>query len=178
MKKILLLLTVATIAFSPFQANARHTARSTIIGAAGGALIGQAIGHDTEATLIGTAVGGVAGYMVGNEMDKNSAGYGRTSRVVEPYYPGHHSGYEKRTICRETEILAMVGGRPEQVVTMACLENGRWIIRDGMSRGRRDVVIENITYRPVVHKKKKRKKHCRPHRSHNDHPRWERVTVW
>jgi Glycine zipper 2TM domain len=44
-----------------------------ILGAGGGALVGQAIGRDKEATLIGTAVGGMLGYMVGNEMDNTSA---------------------------------------------------------------------------------------------------------
>ena len=40
------------------------------IGATGGALIGQAIGHNTGATLIGAAVGTMGGYIIGNEMDK------------------------------------------------------------------------------------------------------------
>jgi len=174
MKKIMLLLTLATMTLSPLQANAGNTSRTTAIGAASGALIGQAVGHDTETTLIGTAVGGVVGYMVGNEMDKNAAVYG-TSRVVEPYYPRHRYNYEKRyeerAVCRETEIIAMVGGRPKQVITLACLENGRWIIQNGVSPRRRDVVIQNITYRPVVHWKKKRKKHCRSHRHDDYYPR-------
>ena len=41
-----------------------------IQGSAGGALLGQAIGHNTESTLIGAAVGTMLGYMVGNEVDK------------------------------------------------------------------------------------------------------------
>jgi len=45
-------------------------AQGAIGGAAGGALIGQAIGRDTQATLIGAAVGTMLGYIVGNEMDK------------------------------------------------------------------------------------------------------------
>lgn len=45
----------------------------TLIGAGGGALAGQAIGHSTEGTLIGAGVGAVAGYIVGNEMDKSNA---------------------------------------------------------------------------------------------------------
>ena len=138
MKKIMLLLALATMALSPLQANARHTSRTTAIGVASGALIGQAIGRNTEAVLIGTAIGGVAGYIVGNEMDKHDAVYVRTYRVVEPYYPRRHYGYEKRC----------------------------------------NVVIQNITYRPIIHKKKKRKKHCRSRRHNDYHPRWERVTVW
>ena len=40
------------------------------IGAATGAIAGQAIGRNTTGTLIGAAVGGMLGYIVGNEMDK------------------------------------------------------------------------------------------------------------
>lgn len=40
------------------------------LGAATGALAGQAIGGNTESTLIGTAVGGTLGYGIGNESDK------------------------------------------------------------------------------------------------------------
>lgn len=39
-------------------------------GAGAGAILGQAIGHNTEGTLIGAAAGGLLGYIVGNEMDK------------------------------------------------------------------------------------------------------------
>jgi outer membrane protein OmpA-like peptidoglycan-associated protein len=46
----------------------------TLIGAAGGAILGQVIGRDTEATLlgagIGAAVGGLAGHQVGRYMDR------------------------------------------------------------------------------------------------------------
>jgi hypothetical protein len=45
----------------------------TLIGAGGGALAGQAIGHSTEGTLIGAGVGAIGGYIIGNEMDKSNA---------------------------------------------------------------------------------------------------------
>lgn len=45
-----------------------------IIGSGGGALVGQAIGQDSESTIIGAAVGGILGYMVANDR----------------YYPVHH----------------------------------------------------------------------------------------
>lgn len=45
-----------------------------LLGAGGGALVGQAIGRDTEGTLIGTAVGGMLGYIAGNERDKAYGG--------------------------------------------------------------------------------------------------------
>ena len=43
------------------------------IGGGLGAIIGQAVGRDTEATLIGAAVGGGIGYVIGNEADKKEA---------------------------------------------------------------------------------------------------------
>lgn len=49
-----------------------------LLGAGGGALVGQAIGRDKEATLVGTAVGGMLGYMMGNEIDKAEGGYAVT----------------------------------------------------------------------------------------------------
>jgi len=44
------------------------------LGGAGlGALIGQAIGHNTAGTLIGAGIGTGLGYIIGNEMDKADA---------------------------------------------------------------------------------------------------------
>lgn len=49
-------------------------------GAGAGAIIGQAVGRNTEGTLIVTAAGGLIGYIFGNEADKrdqiNRAKYG------------------------------------------------------------------------------------------------------
>ena len=43
------------------------------IGGGLGAIIGQAVGRNTEATLIGAAVGTGIGYIIGNEADKKEA---------------------------------------------------------------------------------------------------------
>ncbi len=73
-KAIFGLLTVSVIASTVFVAGCDTAAQSgTLIGAGGGALAGQAIGHNTTGTLIGTGVGAVGGYIVGNEMDKAKA---------------------------------------------------------------------------------------------------------
>ena len=49
----------------PTKSGVRRNANNgTIIGAAGGALLGQAIGHNTGGTLIGAGVGAVAGHEV------------------------------------------------------------------------------------------------------------------
>ena len=48
-----------------------HAQTGALIGAGGGALVGQAIGRDTKGTLIGAGVGAAGGYIVGSQMDKS-----------------------------------------------------------------------------------------------------------
>jgi surface antigen len=118
------------------------------IGAAGGAIAGQAIGRSTTGTLIGAAVGGLLGYIVGNEMDKNdqarlnqvyeSAPSNQRTEWVNPdtrrsYAVTPKPAYTRQSgqVCREAEILATVDGRPEKVVSTACRDsNGRWVIQN------------------------------------------------
>jgi hypothetical protein len=45
----------------------------TLAGAGIGALIGQAVGGNTQATLIGAAIGAGAGHLIGNSQDKKAA---------------------------------------------------------------------------------------------------------
>ena len=46
-----------------------NRANSALIGAAGGAMIGQAIGGDSRSTLIGTAAGAGLGALAGTDAD-------------------------------------------------------------------------------------------------------------
>lgn len=115
-------------------------------GAAGGAILGQAIGHNTSGTLIGAAVGGLLGYIVGNEMDKfdrdqlNQAYETSPSRQTTTWKNpdnGHHyavtpqPAYQDRNgrNCREAEILATIDGKAEKTMATACRENGRWVVQ-------------------------------------------------
>ncbi len=120
-------------------------------GAASGAILGQAIGHDTEATLLGAAIGTVLGYIVGNEMDKadrirlnnvyNTVPSGQTSawqnpdngnsyRVTpqQPYYPDGNQA----SPCRKAEILATIDGQVQKTFTTACRnpQTGEWILQN------------------------------------------------
>jgi len=56
--------------------------KGALLGAGGGALVGQAIGHDTKSTVIGAALGGIAGAAIGDSQDKSRKyyrdQYGRT----------------------------------------------------------------------------------------------------
>ena len=114
-------------------------------GAAAGALIGQAIGHNTSATLIGAAVGGMLGYIVGNEMDKydreqlNHA-YERglsnqRSSWVNPDTGNQYSvtpqpAYQNPSthqVCRRAEIEAIIDGKPQRTFSTACRDQyGSW----------------------------------------------------
>jgi uncharacterized protein YcfJ len=53
----------------------RNANNGTLIGAAGGALVGQAIGHNTGGTLIGAGVGAVAGHEVAKNRAKKNCHY-------------------------------------------------------------------------------------------------------
>ncbi len=118
-------------------------------GAIGGALLGQAIGHNTEATLIGAAVGGALGYMIGNEMDKydreqlNHA-YERvpSGQSTSWHNPDTGNTYEVRPqpaysdpalhrTCRQAEIIAVIDGKTERTYSTACRdEYGQWQLQN------------------------------------------------
>lgn len=149
MKKILLPLLFVSLMLSAC-ADPPPLSRGTQgagVGAAGGALLGQAIGRNTEATLIGAAVGGLLGYIVGNEMDKQdqnrlnqvyeSAPSGAATTWTNPdsgntfsvtpepvYFP------QEDQPCRKAEILATIDGKTEKTLTTACRNaNGQWEIK-------------------------------------------------
>jgi len=64
-----------------------QTTDGALLGATGGALVGQAIGHNTRSTLTGAAVGGLAGAAIGNSEEKKSRRYHRDNRGYT-YYIG------------------------------------------------------------------------------------------
>ena len=79
MKKIIAIIASLALAISLFSCagptqRERGAKTGALIGAAGGAILGQVIGGHTESTLlgaaIGTAVGGIAGHQIGAYMDR------------------------------------------------------------------------------------------------------------
>ena len=73
MKKLFILLGglgIVAMVFSGCQGPPSKSAMGTGIGAAGGALMGQAIGGNTAGTLIGAGAGALLGGAVGSEMEK------------------------------------------------------------------------------------------------------------
>ena len=117
-------------------------------GAAAGAIIGQAIGHDTEATLLGAAIGGLLGYIVGNEMDKydlqelnrvyERGESNRTSGWVNPDTGNRYSVTPQPAYanprtnqpCRKAEINAVIDGKAEKTYATACRDTyGHWQLK-------------------------------------------------
>ncbi len=120
------------------------------IGAASGALLGQAIGRNTEATLIGAAVGTMLGYIVGNEMDKydrqqlnyayETAPSGQSATWRNPDsgnsyqvtpQPAYANPARPEAPCRRAEIMATIDGKTERTYTTACRNNvGEWELKN------------------------------------------------
>lgn len=76
MKKIVILcLMVLASGLSGFScaSDSYNTQKGAAIGAIGGALAGQAIGHNTAGTLIGAAGGALVGAVAGNAIDQSQA---------------------------------------------------------------------------------------------------------
>lgn len=144
-----------------------------LFGAGGGALIGQAIGRNTESTLIGTAVGSMLGYVIGNERDKNGAVQVRTTyRPVERVYSPPARQYYTETyipparhqenICRESEVLATVNGRPERIFTTVCLENGKWVMASDAVNIKQTIILKDDNLRGYGKQKAAYLKHRKP----------------
>jgi surface antigen len=124
--------------------------RGAGIGGASGALIGQAIGRNTEATLIGAAVGTMLGYIVGNEMEKydrqelnHAYEYGPSGQSTSwqnpdsgNYYqvipqPAYTLPQQPQSPCRRAEILATIDGKTERTYTTACRNSaGQWELQN------------------------------------------------
>ena len=91
-KTIIAAITLITVLLitSPSFANDR-VLNSTLLGAGGGALLGQAIGGNTESTLIGTVIGGAIGLTAGS---RYYDGHGSSSVHVK--YHSHQPQYYHR----------------------------------------------------------------------------------
>ena len=151
MKKLLLcLLPILILSLTSCATQYSKGTQGAGIGAAGGAIIGQAIGRNTEATLIGAAVGTMLGYIVGNEMDKfdkrelNQAyefgPSGQSTRWTNPDngnsyqvtpQPAYVSPQHPETPCRLAEILATIDGKTQKTYTTACRNSaGQWELKN------------------------------------------------
>lgn len=106
----LVILTMVIVSCAPMPPDRYNTQRGAAIGAGAGALIGQAIGRNTESTLIGLAAGTILGALVGNASDQSYAAQREASRTGKQvvYYDDHGGAVEtipgpmnQRTNCRK-----------------------------------------------------------------------------
>lgn len=107
------------LACAPIPGQER-TGQGALIGGGLGALLGQAIGHNTQGTLIGMASGAILGALVGNAQDQSSAAArsaaGTGKRVV--YYDDHGGaveasplGMNQSTNCRKVQKKVWSNGQ-------------------------------------------------------------------
>lgn len=146
MKRIGIVMIVAVFLLSSCGGQLTKGQAGAGIGAAGGAVVGQAIGHSTEATLIGMAVGTMLGYIVGNEMDKydrqqlnqvyESAPSGQSSSWQNPDSGNRYvvtpqpAVQSSRGPCRRAEIKAVIDGQPQTTYSTACRDDyGQWVLQ-------------------------------------------------
>jgi len=175
MKKIILagILTIASAVTAQASDRNHNDIRGVIVGAGGGALLGQAIGRNTQSTVMGTAIGSVVGYLVGKEMDR-STGYSRISshrrehpvryEYYEPINEYHRvQRWERPTHgrqCREAEILGTIGGKARKMYGTVCRTGHGWEL----------VSPYNDQYGDYRKKGKWHKSKNRKHRDYRNHP--------
>ena len=141
MKKLILIgiLLIASAITAQAGDHRHNDIRGVIVGAGGGALLGQAIGRNTQSTVVGTAIGSVVGYLVGSEMDRksgysNNVIYRRQQPVRYEYYEpveqyNHPQTFERhaqRRNCREAEILGTINGKARKMYGTVCKTDGVW----------------------------------------------------
>jgi uncharacterized protein YcfJ len=68
---ITLALSILLVSCATVPPDRYNTQKGAAIGAGAGALLGQAIGRNTEGTLIGLAAGTILGALVGNAVDQD-----------------------------------------------------------------------------------------------------------
>lgn len=105
-----------------------------IIGAGSGAVLGQAIGRDTESTIAGTVVGGITGLVIGSSLEHERTQYVHHRQPVEHvYYPPprykhkvkHHRPHyapPKYKNCTKTVKVKNKHGFTKRVVTTKCYD--------------------------------------------------------
>ncbi len=106
MFSLILVLLVASCASIP--KDRYNTQKGALIGAGLGALLGQAIGRNTESTLIGLGAGTLLGALVGNAVDQSYDATREASRTNKKvvYYDKQGSvveavpeGFDQKTNC-------------------------------------------------------------------------------
>ncbi len=93
---VLLLFGVLLASCAHYPPDRYNTQKGAVIGAGAGALLGQAIGRNTEGTLIGLAAGTIIGALVGNAVDQDYQAAREAAAYEKPviYYDRKGSAVE------------------------------------------------------------------------------------
>jgi hypothetical protein len=129
---VLLLFSVLLSSCAYYPPDRYNTQRGAAIGAGAGALLGQAIGRNTEGTLIGLAAGTIIGALVGNAMDQDYQAARDAAANQKPviYYDNKGSAVEaiptpvdQRTNCSKVTKRVWQDGRiVSETVEEVCRE--------------------------------------------------------
>jgi hypothetical protein len=98
---VTLFLCVLLISCASAPPDRYNTQKGAAIGAGAGALIGQAIGGNTEGTLIGLAAGTILGALVGNAVDQDYQAARDAARYGRPVVYYDESGHAVEAIPEE-----------------------------------------------------------------------------
>ncbi len=129
----------AIILISPFSSafGRDRAVNGLIIGGGSGALVGQAIGRNTESTVIGATVGGILGYIIGNETrhshhinydhvtphSNNRYRYTHGPIIVKEKH--YNSPRHRHETCKETITYTRTHGHTERIVSTQCWDTGK-----------------------------------------------------
>jgi len=121
--------------------------KGSIGGAAGGAVIGQALGRNRYATVMVAAMGGILGYLIGEEMDKSDTEKlnralesGEAGKPISWKNPDTGDAYQvipqdfytddsTQQKCRNADLIATLEGKEEKTKTKACRSSdGHWVL--------------------------------------------------
>ena len=152
--KRLLLIPLLAVGLAACQTAGQKQTIGTLIGAAGGGLLGAQFGSGSgqlAATAVGTFLGAAIGNQVGVSLDRadklhasraiqqaSAAPVGKTIAWSNPDSGNYgtvtpvRDGHDTRTgdFCREYQTTVTVGGRTESAFGTACLQpDGSWQLR-------------------------------------------------
>ena len=95
LKKTILLATIILLSLSHTVFGGDRAINGLILGGGSGALMGQAIGRNSESTIIGATVGGILGYIIGNNTRSPAHG-GYMPETMRSGNGYHHNGHRPR----------------------------------------------------------------------------------
>lgn len=131
---LFILIVSAVLVSCAYPPDRYNTQRGALVGAGAGALLGQAIGHNTGGTLIGLAAGTILGGLVGNAVDQDYQAARDAAQYQKPviYYDKNGAAveaipgaYDQKSNCRKVTRRTWKDGQiVSETVEEICNEPG------------------------------------------------------